>query len=235
MMSERVFHPRGWQFLFAFSVCVMSGCVTIHAQDNPAIGSGIEVIKLRYEKQVRFPRNFDPSVIPTGPGFNDPTGRTSSTAPTNPQDATRAATSAQSSAALRSNTEFPETPRRLPTFYVYSMRIKNTGTKTIEGVFWEYVFNDPTNGAELGRHQFQSYEKVAANKFANFRSELRSPAIRVVSASNQKNLKPIEKSIIQCVLYSDDTTWRNPNAPFDACTKLITGRERFRQRRNRFA
>ncbi len=205
------------------------------AQDNQAGSPPLEIIKLHYEKQARFPRNFDPSVIPTGPGFNDPTGRTSSTAPTNPLDATRAATSAQSSAALSSNTEFPATPRRLPTFYVYSMRIKNAGTKMIEGVFWEYVFSDPSSGTELGRHQFLSYESVAANKFASFRSESRSPAIRVVRATNSKKLRPTEKSIIQCVLFSDDTTWRNPNAPFDACTKLITGRDRLRQRRNRFS
>jgi len=115
------------------------------------------------------------------------------------------------------------------------MRIKNTGTKTIEGVSWEYVFSDPASGTEIGRHQFLSYDKVAAKKFANFHSELRSPAIRVVRASNPKNLKLAEKSIIQCVLYSDDTTWRNPNAPIDACTKLMTGRERLKQRRNRFA
>ena len=196
---------------------------------------GIEVIKLHYEKQARLPRNFDPSVIPSGPGFTDPTSRTSSTAPTNAQDATRAATSAQSSAALRNSTEFPETPRRLPTFYVYSMKIKNSGTKTIEGVSWEYIFSDPASGQELGRHQFLTYERIAASKFGNFRSEVRSPAVRVVRATNPKKIKLVETSIIQCVLYSDETTWRNPNAPIDACTKLMTARERLKQRRNRFA
>ena len=115
------------------------------------------------------------------------------------------------------------------------MKIKNTGTKTIEGVSWEYVFSDPASGQELGRHQFLSYEKIAATKFGNLHNEVRSPAMRVVRADNSRNLKPVETSIIQCVLYSDETTWRNPNAPIDACTKLITGRELQKQRRNRAA
>lgn len=112
------------------------------------------------------------------------------------------------------------------------MKIRNTASKTIEGVFWDYVFTDPVSGKELGRHQFMNYERVAANKLGNFQSERRSPATRVVNASNKKNLKPRETSLIQCILYSDDTTWRNPNAPIDACTKLIIGRTASKQKRN---
>jgi hypothetical protein len=205
----------------------------LSAQQPESNSPPIEVIKLHYEKQARLPRNFDPSVIPTGPGFNDQSARTSSTAPTNAQDATRAATSAQSSATLRTDTEFPATPRRMPTLYVYSMRIRNTAMKTIEGVSWEYIFSDPVSGIELGRHQFRSYEKVAANKGANLQNELRSPPTRIVNASNSKNLKPLETSVIQCILYSDNTTWRNPAAALDACTKLMTGRGPQKQRRNR--
>jgi hypothetical protein len=232
-MSQRVLQKRGGRFLLVFAAWTMS-TAGIGAQNNSSTQPGIEIVKLQYEKQVRFPRNFDPSVIPTGPGFSDPAARTSS-APTNAQDATRAASSAQSSAALRNSTDFPATPRRLPTFYVYSMRIKNTGTKTIEGISWEYIFSDPTSGAELGRHQFRSYEKVRANKIGDLHIETRAAPIRIVQASNSKSVKPTEKSLIQCVVYSDDTTWRNPNAPIDACTKLITGREFQKQLRNRAA
>jgi hypothetical protein len=231
MMLQRNPQKRGPRFLLIFAVWMMSAGA-IGAQDNSVVVPGIQIVKLQYEKQVRLPRNFDPSVIPTGPGFIDPAARTTNT-PTNAQDATRAASSAQSSAALRNSTDFPATPRRLPTFYVYSMRIKNTGAKTIEGISWEYIFSDPASGAELGRHQFLSYEKVHANKIGNLHIENRSAPTRIVAASNPKSVKPTEKSIIQCVVYSDNTTWRNPNAPLDACTKLITGREIQKQRRNR--
>src|SRR5438874_29793 len=67
-MSGRVLQNCGWRFLFMLAAGVMSA-IAIAAQDNPSVASGIEVIKLHYEKQVRFPRNFDPSVIPSGPGL----------------------------------------------------------------------------------------------------------------------------------------------------------------------
>ncbi len=68
----------------------------------------IEILKLHWEKQVRLPRNFDPSVIPTNGSFVDPASRTSAAAPASALDATRVATSARSAAA-EANDEFPST------------------------------------------------------------------------------------------------------------------------------
>src|SRR6267378_4119898 len=44
---------------------------------NSAAAPNIEILKLHWEKQVRLPRNFDPSIIPTGTSFYDPTSMTS--------------------------------------------------------------------------------------------------------------------------------------------------------------
>ncbi len=97
------------------------------AQEAPSPAKpNLEIIKLHWEKQVRLPRNFDPSVISTGGTFNDPASRTSSAAPSSAIDATRAATRAQSAAAGGSD-GFPATPGRLPVFYIYSMKLKNVG------------------------------------------------------------------------------------------------------------
>jgi hypothetical protein len=182
----------------------------------------VEILKLHWEKQVRLPSNFDPADIPTNGTFSDPASRTSAAAPSNPLDATRAATSARSAAAGSNNT-FPSSPGRLPVFYVYSMKIRNVDSKLIEGLAWDYLFIDPSNNAELGAHEFLSYARVPTNKSASLTVALRSPPTRVVrSSDSMKNAlsKPIEKSVIQCVLYADDTVWKNPQARDGVCELL---------------
>src|SRR5437899_4858493 len=42
-----------------------------------AAAPNIKILKIHWEKQVRFPSNFDPSIIPTGNSFNDPASMTS--------------------------------------------------------------------------------------------------------------------------------------------------------------
>ena len=73
-----------------------------------AAAPNIKILKIHWEKQVRLPRNFDPSVIPANGSFVDPASRTSAAAPTSALDATRVATKARSAAAEGSD-EFPST------------------------------------------------------------------------------------------------------------------------------
>ena len=205
-----------WKCLLVFPACLVFA-VSIFAQGNPPPDlPQLEIIKLKWERQVRLPRNFDPSVISTGGTFTDPASRTvtSGTADT-------ARTNAQRNSGPGSDT-FPATPGRLPVFYVYSMKVRNTGTRSIEAVAWDYIFIDPANNAELGRHQFLSYEKVAANKSVTFQSQLRSPPTRVVQAakSEKNHARLLERAVIQCVLYTDETSWRNPQGPPDTCALL---------------
>ena len=211
---------------------LFSSATALTQETNDSNKSNIEILKLHWEKEVRPPRNFDPSVIPTGGTFNDPASRTSSAAPTSPLDAVRAATRAQSAAAGGS-TAFPDTPARLPIIYVYSMKVKNDGARMIEGVAWDYVFIDKGSNNELGRHQFLSYEKVEAGKIVTFKSQLRSPPTRVVRASNSHDKHPqfTERAVVQCVLYADDSSWRNHDAPADACSLLRKNKNLLKQNR----
>ena len=189
----------------------------------------VEILKLHWEKQVRLPRNFDPSIIPTGGTFSDPASRTSgSTGASSSIDATRAATSTRSAAAGSNNT-FPATPGRLPVFYVYTMKVRNAGARTIEGIAWDYLFIDPGSNKELGSHHFLSYEKVSSNKIVTLRGQLRSPPTRVVPAANsRKNQHPkfVERAVIQCVLYSDETMWRSQQSGEGVCDLLKSSQTR---------
>ena len=207
---------------------------TAFGQEAPTPAKpNIEILKLHWEKQVRLPRNFDPSVIPTGGTFSDPGSRISSSSP--------AATGAGSGASAArtagsSSVTFPEVPGRLPVFYVYSLKVRNTGSKPIEGIAWDYLFIDANNNAELGKHQFLSYERIPVNKSVSLEAQLRSPPTRVVrTAESMKNThsKLIEKSVIQCILYADDTSWKDPHAPDGVCEVLKNNKALLKRRARR--
>ena len=193
----------------------------------------IEILKLHWEKQVRLPRNFDPSVIPADGSFVDPASRTSAAAPTSTLDATRAATKARSAAA-EANDEFPPTPGRLPIFYNYSMKIRNLGLKVIDGIAWDYLFIDPHNRAEVGAHRFVSYATVPRNKTVTLQGDLRSPPTRIVRADNaSQNTHPklVEQARIQCLLYGDGSVWKNPQAKDGVCDLLKNKKPANKQKR----
>jgi hypothetical protein len=224
-----------WQlnWLWIASIFLVSAGAAFGQEGQAPARPNIEILKLHWEKQVRLPRNFDPSVIPTGGTFSDPASRTSGSAgASSAVDATRAATSARSAAAGSSDA-FPATPGRLPVFYVYALKLKNIGSKTIEGIAWDYLFIDPTSNAELGNHQFLSYARIPTDKSAKLEAQLRSPPVRVVRASaSTKNAHPklIEKSVIQCVLYADDTVWKVPHARDGVCELLKNNKTLLKRR-----
>src|SRR5437867_390060 len=88
---------------------------------NPA-APNIKILKIHWEKQVRLPRNFDPSIIPTGNSFNDPASMTSvSTSSTD--------TKTPNPVHIASANVFPSIPGRLPVYYVYSLKIRTSGKR----------------------------------------------------------------------------------------------------------
>jgi hypothetical protein len=233
-MKSRCTHTESltWCWiLFAFLFAPGS----LSAQENlQSSAPPIEMLKLKWEKQVRLPRNFDPSVISTGTTFSDPSSRTSGPpTPSAVLEATRAATSAQSAAAGSNPAAFPATPGRLPVSYVYSMKFRNLGNKRIEGIAWDYVFIDPNGGPELGRHEFLSYLKTEPNRVVTLKGQLRSSPLRIVSASStEKQSKPIERASIQCVWFADETFWRNPTGRKGVCELLKSRGTFLKQKRS---
>lgn len=107
-------------------------------------------------------------------------------------------------------------------FYVYSMTIKNAGDKRILGVAWDYVFSDPNGPTEVGRHEFLTYKKIGAGNQGVLENPLRSPPTRVLKSSQHttNHLQLVQRATIECVLFDDDTTWRNPQADQDICKAL---------------
>src|SRR5260370_9504819 len=71
---------------------------------------------------------------------------------------------AQRSAELAPVDYFPQTPGRMPVFYVSSLKIRNAGSKPIQAVAWDYVFLDAAGKAVLGPHPLLSYAIVKPAK-----------------------------------------------------------------------
>jgi hypothetical protein len=186
---------------------------------NSAAAPNIEILKLHWQKQVRLPRNFDPSIIPTGTSFNDPTSMTSvSTASADEK--------IRSTVRINPTGVFPSTPGRLPVYYVYSLKFKNSG-KPIEGLAWDYLFLAPNTNTEIGRHQFVSYRTVSTGKAVTLQAQLRSPPIRVFRPSESTQTshpKFRERAVVQCVLYADDTMWKRSDARDGVCEFLKQGK-----------
>jgi len=113
------------------------------------------------------------------------------------------------------------------------MKVKNAGAKRIEGVAWDYLFIDAASGRLIGNHQFLSYEKLAPGKTVTFYRQMRSPPTRVVEASKtDQRTKLVERAIIQCVLYADDTIWRIAQARDGVCDLLKNSRATVRRKRS---
>ena len=185
--------------------------------------SGVQILQIKWEKQTRLPRNFDPSVIPTGVIFSEPASQTILPGTSAAANASRDVTIARTLPSTQENGTFGNAPSRLAVFYVYLMKIKNIGPKPIEGIAWDYVFLDSVSNVEVGRHQILSLTKVAPEKTTTVEAPLRVPPIRTIqvqSAESQKHEKFLERAVIQCVLYADQGTWRNAQAPEGVCDLL---------------
>jgi hypothetical protein len=205
-------------------LCLFMGSIASAQEPVARTPSGIEIIKLRWRKQVRLPNNFDPAKIPTRGVFVDPASKAPASLPGSGVEATRPPSS-NPNTSVDSDTFFPATPGRLPVFYIYSMTIKNEGDKGIVGVAWDYVFIDQGARTEVGRHEFMNYKKIGAGGVGVLENPLRSPPTRVVK-SNQDKPKAalVQRATIECILFADETSWRNPQAGPDICKLLASAR-----------
>jgi|ERR1051326_3670520 hypothetical protein len=231
-MAQRTFQ-LGQLVLLSFLICGNASAQAESAKTN----SGVEILKLKWEKQARLPRNFDPSVISDNGVFSTMQARTAAPGSTQApytDDARRDA--AARSAALAPVDYFPNAPARMPVFYVYSLTVRNNGTRTIQAVAWDYVFLNPGSQTVVGNHHLLSYTTVKASQTLTLKGTERTRPTTVVSATNVKpktaSIKLLERAIIRCVLYDDGTTWRNP-AGDSECDLLKKNQPAAAQRRQR--
>ena len=120
-----------------FLLLLCSWSLSLLAQDAPRdqIPPGITIGKYKWE-----PANAGPSVDPSIKAESDSAG-------------------GDSSGTTTQDSQFGERQA-----FVYSVEIKNGGPKAIKAIRWDYLITDNKTGEELGRHEFESLEKIGRDK-----------------------------------------------------------------------
>lgn len=95
--------------------------------------------------------------------------------------------------------------------YQYKVRIKNSSTKTIKSIDWDYVFVDPSNPKEISHHRFHTDKKIDPGKDEQITVSSTIPPIQVINVKAiDKPNKPTEKIVVMKIEYTDGTTWERP-------------------------
>ena len=103
----------------------------------------------------------------------------------------------------------PSGPARY--YFIYRASIKNTSTKQIAEIDWDYVFIDSATGQELGRHQFTSTKTIAPGKSKELTFMLSSPPakrISVYALNKQERSGMADQVVLVRVKYEDGSVWQ---------------------------
>ena len=109
----------------------------------------------------------------------------------------------------RSMTSEPEGPS---VRFVYRVKVKNTGTKTITALAWDYLFFDSEKVEQLGQHSFRQRVKIRPGKSIELIGQSAFPPTRVVDATkaHQPRTELYEEVSIRMMEYEDGSTWQRP-------------------------
>ena len=213
--------------LFLFSSLAFTASAQSTGSEN---APAIQVLQVKWEKQNRMPGNFDPAVIPTGTTLSAPPTQTIRPGTQAAIDAQRDLAIAAAHPSSQDTGVFGNTAGAPIPVYVYSAKLKNTGPKAIEGIAWDYLFLNPTTKAEVSRRQLLSLTKISPDKTSEIQGTLAARLLLATSPEVQKNHTLVEQAVLQCVLYSDKSTWKNEKAPQAACDFLKRAKEAAKHR-----
>jgi hypothetical protein len=96
--------------------------------------------------------------------------------------------------------------------YVYRVKFRNSSSKVIEAVFWEYQFREATDAAYLSRRQFLCVSSVKPDKEKELKGFSLSGPSDVVSigALTKKDSEKAfnETVVINRIEFTDGTSWQ---------------------------
>src|SRR5258706_1948277 len=136
-MHSRKTHRFAMKCICLPFLCLMATGTSLGQESQGPVAPSIEILKFKWDREVRLPRNFDPSVIPTGSIFSDPASRTSGPTGTAGADTSRGGGAVGNRASPSNPSITSATPGLLPVFYVYSLKTRNVSPKGIEGLAWD--------------------------------------------------------------------------------------------------
>lgn len=98
-------------------------------------------------------------------------------------------------------------------YFFYRASIRNTSTKPITEIDWDYVFTDAATGDELDRRQFTSVQNIGPGKQKELTFTLPTPPTRRISVHSldKKERTGIgEQVVIVRIKYADGSVWQLP-------------------------
>lgn len=96
--------------------------------------------------------------------------------------------------------------------FVYRVTVKNTGTKTITAIAWEYLFFDSDKVEQVGQHSFRQQVKIRPGKSIELIGRSAFPPTRVLDAAKAQQPRPelSEEVSIRQIQYEDGSVWQRP-------------------------
>jgi hypothetical protein len=101
--------------------------------------------------------------------------------------------------------------------YEYQVKVKNTGSRMIKAIYWEYIFVDPDSGKIMGKHKIASKVRIAPGKTAELKAVMRSQPAPIVDINRlDEKLRDqfAEQVVIHRIEYKDGSPWKRPKPKF---------------------
>jgi hypothetical protein len=112
-----------------------------------------------------------------------------------------------------SNTYSPAPPMSMWAGFIYEFTVRNTGSKVIRKLVWEYSFTDPATQRTVGRRQYKSSVKILPGMTAKLVVRSSSPPLGIINVAqagagqNSQDQSP-EQMLIQSIKYADGSVWQ---------------------------
>lgn len=202
--------------VYALLLSLLVVPIASYAQTLPASASSsqVEVVKFSWSKE-RL--NWEQNPF-GGPNENFHEMQFRARSEKRVTDAKKSGTAGQNStaerdlkvdAAIVAAGRQPSGPARY--YFIYRAFLKNSSTKPIEEIDWDYVFIDSATGQELGRHQFTSTKIIQPGKSKELTFMLSTPPTKRISvhALNKQERSGIaDQVVVVRVKYSDGSVWQ---------------------------
>lgn len=202
--------------VYALLLSLLVVPIASHAQTLPAstTPSEVEVVKFSWSKE-RL--NWEQNPF-GGPNENFHEMQFRARSEKRVTDAKKSGTAGQHStaerdlkvdAAIVAAGRQPSGPARY--YFIYRASLKNSSTKPIEEIDWDYVFIDSATGQELGRHQFTSSKIIQPGKSKELTFMLSTPPtkrISVYALNKQERSGIADQVVVVRVKYSDGSVWQ---------------------------
>jgi hypothetical protein len=102
-------------------------------------------------------------------------------------------------------------PVLLPIAFIYEFTVRNTGTKTIRGVVWEYAFIGKGAQPKVRRRRYESKVSIGPGMTANLLMHSFLSPLEVLDDKQTRRTaqgQSTEQLVIQSIRYADGSLWQ---------------------------